>query len=418
MEEKSMSHKQKLFNLAMVMVLLSTLVFAGTASADTDVTDPYVEIIYYTDTLGFGDGMSQLFRVSIDEVGGMATLIPLANGTLPYDHVDVLAATPDGDRLYFVNAGASQLLPGTLGYYEVDTALVQEIGMIMVGATPLNGLDQSSISPANVMYVTNTLNDSLYTVDMATAEATLVGQVVNQATGVVVNISGGDIAFAEDGTLFMWANAARTGAPRGLYTLGLVPSGGQVMGSHIGEGSTNDFFNGLAVRANGLGDLVGSSSDGYFHLHSKVTADDVTTPLPMYMDGMPFAAEGGDLTTGKIGICTLPWKWWLNNSWDGQEVTVLGVVIGETDGKVIMNNLRGGDYSLIISELIVAKLHVNNSTGITEIDNAEAWLATRDLVNPDGTLDWTKSITGEADIMMYRTLFRALVAFNRVNLCR
>ena len=413
-----MSLKYKLFNLAYLVIFVTSLVFAGAALAETEATDPYIEVIYYTDTIGFGDGISRLYRVTIDEVGGVANLTLLPNGELPYDHVDVLAATPDGDRLYFVNAGASQLLPGTLGYYEVTTAIVQEIGTIMVGSSPLNGIDQASISPANELYVTNTLNDSLYMVDKATAAAVWIGQVANQATGVAINISGGDIAFAEDGTLFMWANAARTGAPRGLYTLNLTPVGGQVLATHIGEGSTLDFFNGLAVRANGMGDMVVSSSDDFIHLHSKTTADDVIDPLPMYLDSMPFNAEGGDLTTGKLGLCTLNFKYWLNNSWNGQAVTVLGVVVDETLGKEIMSSLSGGDYSLILSELIVAKLNVNNSTGIAAIDNAETWLATMGLVTPEGTLDWTKTVTGEDNIMMYRTLFRALRAFNNAWVCK
>lgn len=412
-----MSLKHKLFNLAFLVIFTSSLVFAGAVLAETEATDPYIEVIYYTDTIGFGDGISRLFRVSIDEVGGMANLTLLPNGELPYDHVDVLAATPDGDRLYFVDAGASQLLPGTLGYYDVATGMVQEIGMILVGSTPLNGLDQASISPANELYVTNTINDSLYMVDKTTAAAVWVGQVANAATGVAVNISGGDIAFAEDGTLYMWANSSRTGAPRGLYTLDLVPVGGQVLATYMGEGSTMDFFNGLAVRANGLGDLVGSSSDGHLHLHSKTTGNDVTDALDMYLDGMPFDAEGGDLTTGKIGLCTLTFKYWLNNSWDGQAVTVLGVVVDETTGKEIMNSMRGGDYSLILSEMIVAKLNVNNSTGIAAIDNAEAWLATMGLVTPEGTLDYTKVVSGEDNIMMYRTLFRAMRTFNTSHVC-
>lgn len=413
-----MSLKYKLFNLAYLLIFVTSLVFAGAALAETEATDPYIEVIYYTDTIGFGDGVSHLFRVSIDEVGGVANLTLLPNGVLPYDHVDVLAATPEGDRLYFVDAGASQLLPGTLGYYEIATGMVQEIGMIMVGSTPLNGLDQASISPANELYVTNTINDSLYMVDKATAAAVWIGQIANAATGVAVNISGGDIAFGEDGTLYMWANATRTGAPRGLYTLDLTPVGGQVLATHLGEGSTMDFFNGLAVRANGLGDLVGSSADGHIHLHSKTNGNDVTAPVDMYLDGMPFDAEGGDLTTGKIGLCTLTFKYWLNNSWDGQAVTVLGVVVDETTGKLIMTSTRGGDYSLILSELFVAKLNVNNSTGIAAIDNAEAWLGTMGLVTPEGTLDYTKTVVGEDNIMMYRTLFRALRAFNTAWVCR
>ena len=258
------------------------------------------EVLYQTDTATYGDGITNLYRVEIDEAAGRANLILMPNGVLPYDHVDTLASTPDGTKLYFVNEiqkpAADQ--QSTLAYYDVATATVHEIGQVTVNGVRIPYIDQAAFSPDGVLYITSSSYDSLFQVDLDTAAATSLGKIVDTESGAVVNISGADIAFASDGTFFLWVNHSRGDAPRGLYSLTLPPVNDQVLASFIGTVSDEHGITGLALRHNGTGEIVCSSEADEIHVISRTTGDDLVPPLAEYYNGEPFNSGPGDMSIG------------------------------------------------------------------------------------------------------------------------
>jgi hypothetical protein len=295
--------------LATVMVGVSQVDFMrvvinGSAAIDNIVLSPEVpqfeEVLYLSDTALKGDDASNLYRVEIDEAEGRANLILLPFGDLDYDHVDTLSCTPDGSRLYFIDDGnqPAATYQATLGYYQVETGLVHEVGIVNANGEQLLRIDQAAFSPVGDLYITSSRFDTLYVVDLGTAEASELGKVVDQATGTPLNITGADIAFSNDGTLYLWANESREGAPRGLYVLALPAQGGLVEASFIGPGSDIYDYVGFALRANGAGDLVGSTPSDSVHVISKSNAEDVFPPLPLYLDGVPFNSITGDMSIG------------------------------------------------------------------------------------------------------------------------
>jgi hypothetical protein len=281
------------------------VVLNGSGAIDNLNIDPeFVEILYMSDTGVLHDGFSTLYRVEIDEAAGKANMIPLPSGTVNYDHVDTLSSTPDGTRLYFVDDGGQPpaTAQATLAYYDVASATVTGIGVVMQGGVKVTRIDQAAFSPAGTLYITSSKTDKLYTLDLATAAATDLGAVVNQASGAIVDISGADIAFTSDGALYIWINTERAGAPRGLYSIALPPAAGVVNATFIGLASDEHPFWGLAVRANGNGDLVGTGSTeeegDELHVINKEDGSNVIPPLTLYLDGEPFDATAGDMSIG------------------------------------------------------------------------------------------------------------------------
>ncbi len=398
-----------------VALALMTAVMVVTAQM---LVDPYQENLYYSDTGSETDGTTSLFQVELDTTSGHAVLTLLPGGLINFEHADVLAGTPDGATLFFIDSGPSQLAPSTLGRYDFATGLVQEIGLITLGGSELTGFDQAAFAPDGTLYTTSNPLDSLYSIDLVTAEATLVGPLVNDATSVVLNIGGGDIAFAADGTMYLWINLSRPGAPRGLYTITVPPAPGDVMATYVGEATDLDYFNGMAIRANGFGDIAASSFDDLIHIHGKDTGNDVGEAFEMYLNGSPFDSTGGDMSNGPRELCTRGYKYWSTSTWNGRAVTVVGVLVDEELGGEIFQNLNPANFSLLVGQMVAAKLNVNNSTGIAIIDDAEAWMADQGLVNPDGTLNYSKAFDSQEQLStaIYHT--RQLNGFNKTYRCR
>jgi hypothetical protein len=401
-----------------LLLTIGLLAVVMVASAQIQSADPFVENLYYSDTGSETDGTSSLYHVDLDTASGHAILTLLPGGLLNFNHVDVIAVTPDGATLYFIDSGPSQLLPSTMGSYEFATGLVETIGLVTLNGTNLTGFDQAAFSPLGTLYATSTLDNNLYSLDLATAAATLVGPVINGATAVPLDIGGGDIGFGADGTMYLWINLATAGAPRGLYTLTVPPAPGDVMASYVGESTDLDFFNGMAIRANGYGDIAASSFDDLIHLHGKDTGNDVADPFPMYLNGAPFDATGGDMSNGALALCLRTLKYWATNSWNGQVVTIVGVDVDQTLGYEIFGNISSDNFSRLISQLVVAKLNVNNSTGVDPIDEIESWLADQGLVNPDGSLNYSKPFVSRGQRVTANQYFNLLVLFNNKYKCR
>ena len=278
----------------------------GSAAIDDIILtpEPDEDVLYLSDTALKTDGISNLFRVEIDEVNSSANLILLPNGRIDYNHVDTLASTPDGSRLYFVHEETrDDGKPAILGYYDHETASVQEIGEIYVDGdrnNPVEIIDQAAFSPDGILYITGSRQNMLYIVNPENAEAVELGTVVTEKESeeVILNIAGADIAFTENGTLYLWINRGKEDAPAGLYLLTLPNQDDSVKASHLGLGDEDHIFLGLALRDGGIGDLVGMTRDDQLHIMDRADASDVIPPLPIFKDGEPFDATSGDMSIG------------------------------------------------------------------------------------------------------------------------
>jgi hypothetical protein len=406
--------------MIVLLIMVGLLTIVGVAAATpADIPSPFEEVLYLTDTSVLGDGISALYRVEIDEANGRANLTLLPSGVLNLEHVDVLAATPDGARLYFLDDGPPRLYTEALyGYYDVASASVHMIGAITVDGNPQVSFDQAAFSPDGVLYAANTATEHLYELDTASPIATDLGEVVNQATGMSLNLSGADIAFTADGEFFLWINLGNTGAPRGLYTVSLPANNGVIDAHYIGTSTTNDSFTGIAFRANGFGDMVASSTDDRLHIHSKIDGDDVTDPLDMYLDGAEFNSFNGDMSNGPLVLCTRAPKYWLSNSWEGATVSILGATVDEALWHDIFQSATAGNFSYLFMMLTVSELNTNDATGIPIIDEIEGWMAGQDLVNSDGTLNWDKPFDSNQQRDTARNYVLSLVQFTKSNVCR
>ncbi|HJW90903.1 MAG TPA: hypothetical protein VJ436_09730 [Anaerolineales bacterium] len=272
----------------------------GSGGIDNLRLRPEIEVLYLSNTDQVRDGISHLYRVEIDDASGVANLIPLPNGKLNYDTVDVIAVTPKGDRLYFVDDGFQPVpsYKSTLGYYDFASSTVVEVGVIKWGNVTYLVVDQAAFSPSGELYITGSVKEKLFTVNTNTSVATEVGTIVNQATGVKVNLVGADIAFTSDNTLYVWVNREKPGAPFGLYSLALPAVNGKVLATHIGPSPDAHIYRGMAVRFNGTGDLVGSTGEDELHVLSRVDSHDVIPPLKLFINGQPFDHTAGDMAIG------------------------------------------------------------------------------------------------------------------------
>ncbi len=412
-------------NLALVLVTCVSL----TASAQMN------EVIYLADTLKDSDGLSALYKVDINNGSANLTLLP--NAILPYEHVDVLCAETDGSVLWYIDDRGTLTGTGMLGWYDVASATVGAVGVVSFNGQRLQHINQAAIAPDGTLYITSDGTDSLYTLDRATAVATLVGPIVTPA-GARVNLPGSDIAFAADGTLYIWVNGpVLNGVAEGLYVLALPAGGtGQVIAHAVGSAPPSGTrFTGLALRANGLGDVVGSANAGP-HPSSIVVVDKVTGQLtesyPFMEKGVPFAHVWGDMSVGPLALepaspvfCTYTIGYWKNHAWDGRTVSILGVTVDEALGKQILKGASSKNMSMLFAQLIAAKLNVNNASGIEVIDGAEDYLAVLDgatadiVINAAGgqTLNWKRPHSSGTEKSLTAYWSGLLDEFNNVYHC-
>ncbi len=393
------------------LVLAVSTVLAQPPAGST----PPREVLYASDTLGVDDGHTALFQVDLDEVGGQANLTLLPNGVLNFNHADTLAATPDGSRLYFIDDGPGQTTQALMGYYDVATAAVHTVGVVQLDGVNLTGFDQATFSHEGILYATSTRLDRLYTIDLGTAEATELGVVVHHNTSIPIDIAGADLAFDADGVFYMFTNS--NNAPKGLYTLALPPVWGQVSATYVGEPGDGFLYRGIAVRANGYGDIVATTGGNQVRVLDKETGQDAIDPLPLFLEGEPFVVAGGDMTSGPLALCTRTIGYWKNHDWD-RSITILGVPVSQTEGQMVLRNATSKDFSMLFAQLIAAKLNVNNATGLPVIDDAEAWLATQTgLIHPDGSINWFKGFEYKKTKVIAGHYKDALDEFNNAYHC-
>ncbi len=302
-----MTTETNMKEIGRVSLLLTVLILAFGGDA---LAQDQFHAIYYSDSIAPRDGKSTLFRVDLDTGTGIAELKELVvlgpgatgAGDPGWDNIDVLAVTPDSKKLYFIDDGPWSNPNGRMGVYDLDTGLVSEIGLVTfadMGTVPLgeSWIDQGAFSRDGVLYVTNTANDRLYKLNVSSAFATPVGNVVEMNTGTVVNLAGGDIAFGADGALLLWANFGVTYAPRGLYSVVNMPASGDVRAEHLG-GAGSVFLTGMGAMFNGMGDLVVSNRElRRFEVIDRSNGFNVLGSFTPFLNDTLFTPANGDITT-------------------------------------------------------------------------------------------------------------------------
>jgi len=279
--------------LAVVLALSLALPMAAVAGANGLVE--YIETIYLADTheIGTDDGTTIFTVELVDDALNKANLTEFCQmpDDARYDTVAALACSPDGGTLYVIDRDTTWLAK-----YDIASSTWTQ-----VAATGLNTCVQLVCSLDGTLYAASNATDSLYTVDTSTAATTLLG-VIKEGGTTTVNVSGADIVFGVDASdppneiLYLWTD----GGKRGLYTLSLPPSGGVVSATWLG--SDVPTFTGLAIRAGGAGDLLGSNTTNDRIEQLSRSNGSIVKSYDMYMGGSPYAYEWGDMTVGELAV--------------------------------------------------------------------------------------------------------------------
>ena len=401
------------------------------------------ESLFLSDSAGPVDGVSYLFKVHIDPAMDRANLEPLPNGTLPYNQVDAIAGTPDGSTIYFVDKYSTNIAPGgdyygtgTLGAYDVASASYHAIGLLHdASGAIVPGIVLAGCSPSGTLYVASQNTDYIYTVDVSTALATPLGRAYNQATGTLIHELGADLAWTADGTTYLWTNTSNgAGAPSGMYRLALPSTPGDIEATYIG-GMPGDFFTGIAIRGNGLGCLAGSSRDDHIHSQSLSSAqDNPGSPYLMYLGGVRYDYNYGDMSNGPMVLCTRTIGYYKNHDWYygspdyPATLTLCGVGItqnGNEDpfaeaGQPFLNGEgydkrpNATDFSMLIAQLIAAKLNTGGSACLTWMDEIEKWLCEQGVV-ADGRIQFHMRFSSFCQMLKAHVYACQLARFNEEN---
>lgn len=252
-------------------------VLSGRAAATSHIT----ETIYLSHSTGNTD--TELFTVDLDSVSGEAVLSLLTTVDDPFENVDAIAATPDGQTVMFVDRNTAHL-----GEYDISADAFTDRGQI-TGLPSITVLAAFALD--GTLYVASNTTNKLYTVD--TVSSPPVANEVGTITGATVN--GADLVVDSQGTMFMHSNADDT-----LYTLDYQnPSSGQVQATAVGT-DPGASLTGLAVRDAGTGDLVGSSRADDAIVVLDKTDGTRTASYAMTLNGNSYAYQNGDMATGVL----------------------------------------------------------------------------------------------------------------------
>jgi len=417
--------------LVSVAIMMSqTSIFADSQSGTVQSLDcmpviPEYETLYLTDSADSQDGITMVYEVSLDPYSHRANLYPLpaANldpplgpGVIPFNQADAMAATPDGKRLYFVDRydGGDT---GHLGYYELATAEWVDLGQVTLDGDPLPLIVLAAFTEGGSLYVASSETDSLYFLRHTTASLINFGVIKRDGpTGPVVNVQGADMVFGKKGNLYLWSNLGKDGAPRGLYSLQLPPvapaAPGTIVATYLGT-STDSFFTGLTTLPDYTDYLVGSTRQDEVWIMNRFNGQVVGPPFMMYRDGIPYAYEWGDMTTGKSVLCTLTIDYWKDHSWEGETVTICDKVVDEALGQEIMWNSSADDFSMLIAQLTAAKLNCGACRFEWVLRYAETWLCSQPgIATPAGDLAWDMSFQSVRQKNVADWLWTRLNCFN------
>ena len=258
-----------------------------------------METLYLTDTGGGGAGFddeTRLYEVVLDDDENVARLDHLqttGSGTdFPnFTQTDAIAATPSGDEIFYIDKTSTHL-----GRYEVASGSFTDLGEISNLSS--GDIVLAAFSPEGDLKAVGQNTDTLYTIDIddtvANSDATLTG----------VNVSGADIVYGSDGTLYLFSSDDGY-----LYTVDPEDGEASIVGdSQEDKGS----YTGLAIRDSGTGALLGSSeADDAIWTISKDEGNEVTE-YEMELDESPYSYGYGDMTVGALcpEFC-VALSWWL-----------------------------------------------------------------------------------------------------------
>jgi hypothetical protein len=407
-----------------LICLAVVLIFSTVGSKDLSLMRSGGEVLYLSDTGDRYDGKTTLFRVDLNAIMGHADLITFPDigygpGVIPFDQVVAFGCTPDGTKIYCIESEVTSPLYHYLGVYDIDSSTFIVLGL-------LEGMDfrtqQAAFSLDGTLYIGNATEDELWVVDIDPGSlnylhVSRVGVILNEGTGVPPDVAGADLVFAADGSLFLWVNNERPGAPAGLYTLVIPESpNSEVWAAHLGQMEAAQ-FTGMAIRANGYGDLVGSITsplDSILVIDRENAAE--IASYPMFRDGLPYTVyQFGDMSAGPQWLCTKTKGYWKNHSWNGAGITICGILVLEEEGKDILWGARGNNYSMLFAQLIAAKLNTHDSTGIAEIEMAESYICAK---WGSGWLGHTKDPIPRREKRSVVALWKALDEFNNRFPCK
>ena len=164
------------------------------------------DIIYYSDVDTQSGGKIKLFVVDLNLDQDRAELTLL--GKVPNGAAH-LAVTPGGSRVYLVGTD--------LAYYDVVEQKYHWVGKITDSVVLST---QSAFSPAGTLYISSSVTDEIYTLDLQTAKATSLG-VISLPNGKILDIQGADFAFVSNEVFYLLTSSDKM---KGLYkiTLGSI----------------------------------------------------------------------------------------------------------------------------------------------------------------------------------------------------
>lgn len=252
------------------------------------------DVLYATGGGAQGGALSGLHQVD-PQTGANHLLwglpsVHLYNGGLAYD-----AAS---DRLFAT--GAWDASTGTSTLFSIDrfTGALAEIGPMGNGINLTSG--GLAVHPlTGVMYAAGTngfQSSGLFTVDKSTGAATLVGQAGGQCCTAPFGFNMNGLGFASNGTLY--ANGfSLSGGDSSLYTLDLASGAATLVGLHGVNVGRNLQYSGLAFAADGRLLSLGSydaASGALFTLDPLTGAATSLTPPGPYASGpVHFGVDGG-----------------------------------------------------------------------------------------------------------------------------
>jgi len=294
---KTDKNRTALFVRGLAIVAIVIAVGAAGATAET---------LYLTNTNqddGLGGKLSELYLIEIDEVTGSANALLL--DTFEYDFADGLACSPDDLKCYLIDKYDTIQNPdgGSVSVYDTTTGTTTSIGelrnqegdlLVQIVAAAF------SPGPTGGLYVASQTEDLIYSVDLDTVVASPIGQILVEGTDTIVDLDGADMVFTADSRWYVWTNAERLpDAPRGLYEItAMGDASNDSTAIYLGVGldgldPDSHRFTGLAVRENGLGDVVGSNRFDELHQQSRDGQD--VDVFPLLLDGDALGHGSGDM---------------------------------------------------------------------------------------------------------------------------
>lgn len=273
-------------------ILKSTALATGALAFGIPATSGYAraasvstETIYLVDT-GTQSTATKLFTVDLDTTPGEAILTLVETFGSPFNKVDAIAASPDGETVVLIDRDTNHL-----GEYDVSTGTFTDRGVI-------SGLPNVTVLAAyglnGKLYVASNSTNKLYTVDGVGGGVSPQANEVGTITGATVQ--GADIVVDSTGTMFLHTNNDDT-----LYTVDYMnPDGnGDIATTAVGTDAGSS-LTGLAVRDSGQGDLVGSSRADDAIVFLDKTNGTRTSQSDMTLGGDPYTYSNGDMATGTV----------------------------------------------------------------------------------------------------------------------